>query len=229
MGLYKEWAVIQKKENGWDEPWKAVEGDYQIMEHFNDLGNDIRERIVESIQARENMLGDQMLLKGIQQAVDTIICTYRGGGKLLLCGNGGSAGDAQHIAGELVARFYLERKALPAIAFNTNSSVVTAIGNDYEYDVIFERQVEAYGKPGDALIAISTSGESESVFRAICKANELGVHTIGFLGKGGGRCRDICENAIVVPSDVTPRIQECHILIGHIICEFVERELAGSH
>ena len=183
---------------------------------------DIRTRIQESIDLKEKILNDDVITAGIEEAVDMIIDTYKRGGKLLLCGNGGSAADAQHLAGELVARFYLERKALPALAFNTNSSVVTAIGNDYEYNCIFERQVEAYGKPEDTLIAISTSGNSESVYRAIVRAKELGVHSIGFLGKNGGRCRDICDNAIVVPSDVTPRIQECHIMIGHIICEFVE-------
>ena len=115
---------------------------------------------------------------------------------------------------------------MPAIAFNTNSSVVTAIGNDYEYDVIFERQVEAYGKAGDTLIAISTSGNSESVYRAIMKANALKVHTVALLGKGGGRCAGICEKALIIPSDVTPRIQEAHIMLGHIICEIVEREIA---
>ena len=183
---------------------------------------DIRTRIQESIDLKEKILNDDVITAGIEEAVDMIIDTYKRGGKLLLCGNGGSAADAQHLAGELVARFYLERKALPALAFNTNSSVVTAIGNDYEYNCIFERQVEAYGKPEDTLIAISTSGNSESVYRAIVRAKELGVHSIGFLGKNGGRCRDICDTAIVVPSDVTPRIQECHIMIGHIICEFVE-------
>ena len=183
---------------------------------------DIRTRIQESIDLKEKILNDDVITAGIEEAVDMIIDTYKRGGKLLLCGNGGSAADAQHLAGELVARFYLERKALPTLAFNTNSSVVTAIGNDYEYNCIFERQVEAYGKPEDTLIAISTSGNSESVYRAIVRAKELGVHSIGFLGKNGGRCRDICDTAIVVPSDVTPRIQECHIMIGHIICEFVE-------
>lgn len=188
--------------------------------------DEIRVLITQSIDVKKSILSDEKLLFRIGEAADLIIKTYRDGGKLLLCGNGGSAGDAQHIAGEFVARFYLERRALPAIAFNTNSSVVTAIGNDYEYNVIFERQVEAYGKPGDTLIAISTSGNSESVYRAIERSNSLGVHTVGLLGKGGGRCAGLCEKALVIPSDVTPRIQECHIMVGHIICEIVEREIA---
>ncbi len=188
--------------------------------------DDIKGIIEESISVKQGLLKDLELIDAVERAAETIIGAYKGGNKLMLCGNGGSAADAQHIAGELVARFYLERKALPAIAFNTNSSVVTAIGNDYEYNVIFERQVEAYGKKGDVLIAISTSGNSESVYRAVNKANELGVHTIGFLGKNGGKCLDVCENAILVKSEVTPRVQECHIMIGHIICELVEKEMA---
>ena len=188
--------------------------------------SEIEALVQQSIDVKKAVLNDHELIEKTGQAADIIIRTYHTGGKLLLCGNGGSAGDAQHIAGEMVARFYLERRALPAIAFNTNSSVVTAIGNDYEYDVIFERQVEAYGKAGDTLIAISTSGNSESVYRAIMKANTLKVHTVALLGKGGGRCAEICEKALIIPSDVTPRIQEAHIMLGHIICEIVEREIA---
>ncbi len=191
---------------------------------MNEL-NRIRKIINESISIKQGLLDDSVILEAIDKASKTITDAYRSGNKLMLCGNGGSAADAQHISGELVARFYLERKALPAIAFNTNSSVVTAIGNDYEYDVIFERQVEAYGKKGDVLLAISTSGNSESVYRALLKAKEMGLHTIGLLGKGGGKCLAECENVILVKSEVTPRIQECHIMIGHIICEIVEKEM----
>lgn len=185
----------------------------------------IKGQIKDSISVKEKILGDEKLLEMIENAADIITKSYESGGKLLLCGNGGSAGDAQHIAGEMVARFRLERKALSAIAFNTNSSVVTAIGNDYEYNYIFERQVEAFGREGDVLLSISTSGNSESVVRAINKAKEMNISTVSLLGKDGGVCKGISDYAIVVPSDDTPRIQESHIMIGHIICDIVERRI----
>ena len=188
----------------------------------------ITEQINDSIDTKKRIIESEELLKIIESASDEIIKCYKGGHTLLLCGNGGSAGDAQHIAGEMVARFRIERKALSAIAFNTNSSVVTAIGNDYEYNKIFERQVEAFGHEGDVLIAISTSGGSESVVRAINKAKEMNIKTVSLLGKDGGACKSISDYAIVVPSDDTPRIQESHIMVGHIICDIVERSLFGD-
>lgn len=188
----------------------------------------ITEQINDSIDTKKRIIESEELLKIIESASDEIIKCYKGGHTLLLCGNGGSAGDAQHIAGEMVARFRIERKALSAIAFNTNSSVVTAIGNDYEYNKIFERQVEAFGHEGDVLIAISTSGGSESVVRAINKAKEMNIKTVSLLGKDGGACKGISDYAIVVPSDDTPRIQESHIMVGHIICDIVERSLFGD-
>lgn len=191
--------------------------------------NDVVEnQIKESIEVKERMLNDKSILSLIEEVSDVIAESYKHGGKLLLCGNGGSAGDAQHIAGEMVARFRIERKALSAIAFNTNSSIVTAIGNDYEYDIIFERQVEAFGKEGDVLISISTSGNSKSVIRAIKKAKEMNIKTLSFLGKDGGECKEISDYSIVVPSNDTPRIQEAHIMVGHIICDIVERRLFGD-
>lgn len=188
----------------------------------------IKSQISESVSVKEKILNDEALIKIIEEASEEIVNCYKNGHTLLLCGNGGSAGDAQHIAGEMVARFRLERKALSAIAFNTNSSVVTAIGNDYEYNIIFERQVEAFGRDGDVLISISTSGNSESVVNAIRKANEMNIKTISLLGKDGGACREISDYAVVVPSSDTPRIQEAHIMIGHIICDIVERRLFGD-
>lgn len=188
----------------------------------------ITEQINNSISVKNSILENDALIKLIEDASTEIINSYKDGHTLLLCGNGGSAGDAQHIAGEMVARFRIERRALSAIAFNTNSSVVTAIGNDYEYNKIFERQVEAFGHEGDVLIAISTSGNSESVVRAINKAKEMNIKTVSLLGKDGGACRDISDYAIIVPSDDTPRIQEAHIMIGHIICDIVERSLFGD-
>ena len=154
-----------------------------------------------------------------------IINTLRDGGKVLICGNGGSAADAQHIAGELLGKFYMIRRALPAIALNTNTSVITAIGNDTSFDEIFSRQVEALGTEKDVLIAISTSGNSRNVIKAIEKAKEKGMKVIGLTGRSGGMMRNICDVLINVPSQDTPRVQESHITIGHIICEIVEKEL----
>lgn len=192
------------------------------------MQDEIVKQIEDSINVKNKIITNKELLTIIEKSAKEIINCYKIGGKLLLCGNGGSAGDAQHIAGEMIARFRLERKALSAIAFNTNSSVVTAIGNDYEYNYIFERQVEAFGKKGDVLISISTSGNSESVVRAIKKASEMGIKTVSLLGKDGGRCRDISDFSIIIPSSDTPRIQESHIMVGHIICDIVERSLFGG-
>lgn len=193
-----------------------------------DINSIIKDQISESIDVKNKIMQDEKLIKAIEDASNIIIDSYKRGGMLLLCGNGGSAGDAQHIAGEMVARFRIERRALSALAFNTNSSVVTAIGNDYEYNKIFERQVEAFGHSGDVLIAISTSGNSESVVRAIEKAREIGITTISLLGKDGGACKDISDYALIVPSSDTARIQESHIMIGHIICDLVERSMFGD-
>ena len=145
------------------------------------------------------------------------------GNKLLICGNGGSAADSQHIAAELVGRFSMERKPLPAIALTTDTSILTAVGNDYSFDKIFERQVEALGKEGDILIGISTSGNSQNVLNAVKKAKELGLLTIGFCGKDGGELAKISHHSFVVKSFSTPRIQEVHITLGHVLCDFVEK------
>ncbi len=147
------------------------------------------------------------------------------GHRVYLCGNGGSASDAQHIAAELIGRFVGERRALPAVALNTDTSALTAIANDYGYDCVFERQVEGLCQAGDVLIGISTSGQSQNVNRAITAAQALGCKTVGLSGKTGGALRAMVHVAVVVPSDVTARIQECHILIGHILCDLIEREL----
>jgi len=147
------------------------------------------------------------------------------GNKVLLCGNGGSAADAQHIAAEFVGRFAFDRPALPALALAVNSSSVTAIGNDYGFDHIFSRQIEALGRPGDSVIGISTSGNSLNVLRAMSVARQMGLHTIALTGCGGGKLKAEVEYCIGVPSNQTPRIQECHILIGHIVSELVEQAI----
>jgi len=144
-------------------------------------------------------------------------------GKVLLFGNGGSAADAQHIAAELTGRYKTERRGLPAIALTTDTSALTAIGNDYGYERVFDRQVEALANPGDLLIGISTSGNSENVCRALEKGRGIGCKTIGLSGRDGGKMNDLCDLNIIVPSDDTPRIQEMHIMIGHIICEAVDQ------
>ena len=149
----------------------------------------------------------------------------RSGGKLLFCGNGGSASDAQHLVAEFVGRFVLERRALPAIALTANTSILTAIGNDYSYEVVFSRQVEALGRPGDVVVGISTSGNSPNVIAAMKKATELGMKTIGLAGKDGGALAKCVDISLVVPAKITARIQECHITIGHILCELVENSL----
>ncbi len=164
-------------------------------------------------------------IDGIERA--TRVCTeaLRNGRKILLCGNGGSAADAQHIAAELVGRFVGDRRALPALALTTDSSALTAIANDYGYDAVFERQVEGLAAAGDVLIAISTSGHSENVNRACRTATALGCPTIGLTGKTGGQLKELADVALVVPSTTTAHIQECHILMGHLLCEGIESGL----
>jgi len=156
-----------------------------------------------------------------------IAATMKRGGRILICGNGGSAGDAQHFAAELTGRYKKERKGLPAIALTTDTSAITAIGNDYGFEYIFSRQVEALGTKGDILLLISTSGNSPNLLMAANKAKELGICTVALLGKGGGKLKGMCDLAFVVPSDNTPRIQEMHGLIIHIICEMTENEMFG--
>lgn len=147
------------------------------------------------------------------------------GGKIMLCGNGGSAADSQHLAAELTGRFIHDRRPLAAIALSTDSSALTCIGNDYSFDEVFARQVTGLGRPDDLLIAISTSGNSRNVIRAVEEARQFGIQTVGLLGRDGGQLRGLCHHSIVVPSNVTARIQECHILIGHTICGLIEQQL----
>ena len=158
----------------------------------------------------------------IKKACETAIATLKAGGKILLCGNGGSAADAQHIAAELTGRYKTERGALAGIALTTDTSALTAIGNDYGYEFVFSRQLEALGREGDLLIAISTSGNSGNVVKALELARKIGIKTIGLSGRTGGAMNELCELNLVVPSNDTPRIQEMHIMIGHIICQAID-------
>ena len=158
----------------------------------------------------------------IKKACETAVATLKAGGKILLCGNGGSAADAQHIAAELTGRYKTERGALAGIALTTDTSALTAIGNDYGYEFVFSRQLEALGREGDMLIAISTSGNSGNVLKALELARKIGIKTIGLSGRTGGAMNELCELNLVVPSNDTPRIQEMHIMIGHIICQAID-------
>jgi D-sedoheptulose 7-phosphate isomerase len=165
------------------------------------------------------------LATDVDREVTTVARSMTAGGALLVCGNGGSAADAQHIAAELTGRFFRDRRPLPALALHGNTSSLTAIGNDYGYDEVFAREVAAHGREGDVLLAISTSGNSRNIVRAIEAAREQRMTVIGLTGANGGKMHDLCDICLHVPSSSTPRIQECHILIGHTICELLERIL----
>jgi D-sedoheptulose 7-phosphate isomerase len=170
-------------------------------------------------------IGDQRLIETLAAVVDRVAAALGAGHKVLLAGNGGSAGDAQHIAGELVGRFGYDRAAAAAIALTTDSSVLTAIANDYGYDAVFERQVQGLGQPGDVLIAFSTSGRSPNILKAIAAARAGGLVVIGFTGKSGGDMASRCDLCLCAPSDATPLIQQIHITLGHIVCGLVEERL----
>ena len=167
---------------------------------------------------------DGLKFKDVEQVALLIVSSIRSGGKLMVCGNGGSAADAQHMVAEFVNRFLKERKPLPAISLTTDTSNLTSIANDYSFDYVFSKQVEAIGKSGDVLMGISTSGNSKNVLNAIEAARRLGIKTVGLLGRDGGIIKRVCDIALIVPSDSTPRIQEVHGFIIHAICQMVEDE-----
>ena len=181
--------------------------------------------INESVRTFTNISKDQHQVVLIENITNAILNAFKSDNKLLLCGNGGSAADAQHIAAELSGRFEIDRKPLNAEALHVNSSFVTAVANDYGYEEVYSRMVEAIGKNGDILLALSTSGNSKNVIRAIEKANSLGLITIGFSGKDGGAMQNLCKYNLIIPSDNTARIQEAHILVGHIICKLIEQKM----
>ena len=181
--------------------------------------------INESVRTFTNISKDQHQVVLIENITNTILNAFKSDNKLLLCGNGGSAADAQHIAAELSGRFEIDRKPLNAEALHVNSSFVTAVANDYGYEEIYSRMVEAIGKNGDILLALSTSGNSKNVIRAIDKANSQGLITIGFSGNDGGAMQNLCKYNLIIPSDNTARIQEAHILVGHIICKLIEQKM----
>ena len=190
-----------------------------------EMENRISEAIAQSVNVKNEILKDSNFLKTIEDAKNAIVTAYRTGHKVLFAGNGGSAADAQHLAAELSGRFYFDRLPLDAEALHVNTSYLTAVANDYSYDNVYLRAVMAKAKPGDVFVAISTSGNSANILNALkyCKEHEIII--IGLTGKTGGRMKEWCDFLLNVPSTDTPRIQEAHILIGHIICELVEKEL----
>lgn len=185
-------------------------------------------QIKESISVKERILTNKELLNDIQLSAETITNAYKQGFKTLLAGNGGSAADAQHIAGEFVSKFYFDRPGIPSISLSTDTSIITAIGNDYGFDKLFARQIEAQGCKGDVFIGITTSGNSENILKALDACKEKEIKSIVLTGENGGKAAEKSDICIKVPSSETPRIQESHILIGHIICCIVEEELFGS-
>lgn len=186
-----------------------------------------RNSIEASIAVKRSLLRKSQLFSGLSQLAASLIRAFERGNKVLLFGNGGSATDAQHIAAELVGRFAFDRPALPALSLATNLSAITAIANDHGFRRVFSRQIEAFGRPGDVAIAISTSGNSPNVLHAVALAKKLRMHTAALTGRSGGKLKSIVEVCLRVPSDDTPRIQECHILLGHILSEIVEQGLFG--
>jgi len=194
------------------------------QQNAKDITDLVRDRVEESIRVKQVLLSNAVFHELVAMAAMQIVKALRAGGKVLFCGNGGSAADAQHLAAEFTGRYLKERRALPALALHTNTSSVTAIGNDYGFDLVFARQLEALGKEGDVLVGISTSGNSRNVIRAMEVAKAKSIYTIALTGPGG-KMKDLGDCSICIPSDQTPRIQECHILTGHIICEIAEEML----
>jgi D-sedoheptulose 7-phosphate isomerase len=188
----------------------------------------IQNIIEKSIAVKQQIITDGRLITVSAQIADAVVNCYRSGGKVLFCGNGGSAADAQHLAAELSGRFYFDRPPLEAEALHVNSSYVTAVANDYSYNDIYSRYVNGVGKPGDVLIGLSTSGNSENIVRAMAVAKQKGLITVGMTGETGGKMKELSDYLLNVPSTDTPRIQESHIMLGHIVCEIVEEKLFGK-
>ena len=182
----------------------------------------VRHNLENSISLKQRLLEDEDMLALVSRVADVVIDCYRTSGKVFFCGNGGSAADAQHLAAELSGRYYYDRPPLFAEALHVNTSYITAVANDYSYDEIYCRWITAIGQENDVLIALSTSGSSTNVVKAIRQANKNGMVTVGLTGKTGGEMGAICDHLIAIPDTDTPRIQECHMLIGHTICELVE-------
>lgn len=184
----------------------------------------IRSLIESSIETKQKLLQDDKIAETVEAVTEAIVAAFRNGNKLLLCGNGGSAADAQHLAAEFTGRFYKDRQALPAEALHVNTSYLTSVANDYSFDVVYSRMVTGIGNKGDLLMGFSTSGNSINIIKALGAAKEKGMTTVGFTGEQGGKMKGLCDFLINIPSADTPRIQESHILLGHIICQLAEEK-----
>lgn len=192
------------------------------------MTNKIKELVDNSISVKQQVLDDEKIIATVNASIDLIVSAFKAGNKVLFCGNGGSAADAQHLAAEFSGRFYIDRAALPAEALHCNTSYLTAVANDYSYDVIYARLIQGLGVKGDVLVGLSTSGTSRNIVKAFEVAKEKGMNTIGFTGETGGTIRPLSDLLINIPSTDTPRIQECHMLLGHIICQLVEEKLFSN-
>ena len=188
----------------------------------------ITNQVQKSIDVKQELLDNSTLMNLIEEVSKKTADIYKNGGKTMIAGNGGSAADAQHIAGEFVSKFYFDRPGIPSIALTTDTSIITAIGNDYGYEQLFARQVQANGVKGDLFIGISTSGNSANIIEALKECKRKGIVTLGLTGEKGGKMAELCDYCIKVPSNETPRVQEAHILIGHIICAVVEETIFGK-
>ena len=189
---------------------------------------DLKEQLADSIRVKSALLADDERMADVVRAAQLCVTSLRRDGRILVAGNGGSAADAQHFAGELVSRFYFDRPALASIALSTDTSILTAIGNDYGYELVFSRQIEANGRDGDVFVAISTSGNSPNILRAIEVAKARGLVVIGLTGETGGKMATLCDVCLRAPSTSTPRIQECHLVLEHFICAYVEDAIFGE-
>jgi len=192
------------------------------------MKNYIKNQIKKSYETKQDIYNNDELLNKIEKVAEMCVVLYRGSNKTILAGNGGSAADAQHIAAELVGRYGFDRPSIPSLSLTTDTSNLTAIGNDYGYDKVFSRQLEGMGQDGDIFIGISTSGNSANIINAFKSAKEKNIATVALVGKDGGEMAKLADIALVVPSDSTPRIQESHILIGHILCDIIEKEIFGD-
>ena len=182
----------------------------------------IRETLLQKKEMIDGLL-DSRYMESVEEAGKLLVKTLKNGGKILLAGNGGSAADAQHFAGEMIGRFMFDRAALPALSLCTDPSVVSCIANDYGYEAVFARQLEGLGKKGDVFVPVSTSGNSENLIQAVVNKKKMGISSVGFLGKDGGQLKEMCDISIIIPSKDTPRIQEFHTFTTHVLCDYLER------
>lgn len=188
------------------------------------MNEKIKDLVQASIDTKKEVLNNEALLQTVEQVVNVIVDAFKNGNSVYFCGNGGSAADAQHLAAEFSGRFYKDRKALPAEALHCNTSYLTAVANDYSFDVIYSRIIDGLGKKGDVLVGLSTSGNSSNIVKAFEQAKANGLITVGFTGASGGILKTTSDYLINIPSSDTPRIQECHILLGHSVCQLVEEK-----